>query len=123
MALIKIESARVVRHVGIKGGFACEEYKTLPDGRSWPVTYTVWHEGAAPQIDGIVQVTGELNVNQSKPNEFGKTFANINVNNCTVQAIGVDRLPDVPVIQDIINSPAQVIVNGGPVDVAVNAPF
>lgn len=58
MALLKIESAEVTRHVGTRGAFAIAEHITLPDGRTFPKTYTVWAEGTAPEIGAIVSVTG-----------------------------------------------------------------
>jgi hypothetical protein len=109
MALIKIESGRVVRHVGTRGSFAVEEYKTLPDGRTFPIQYTVWHDGyPTVEIDGIVQVLGELSVKISEPNAAGKVYANISVNNPTVTAIGVEALKNVPGIKEIIEEPAKV---------------
>lgn len=101
MALIKIESARVVRHVGTRGAFACEEYVTLPDGRSFPRFYTVWHEGTPVEIDGIVAVVGEMSA-KTRETAQGKWVADIAVNNPTVTAIGVQALKTVPVIQEQI---------------------
>lgn len=58
MALLKIESGTVKRHVGSRGAFAIEEQVTLPDGRSFPKMYTVWYEGEPPAVGAIVSVTG-----------------------------------------------------------------
>lgn len=59
MALIKIESAEVKRIVGSRGAFAVEEHVTLPDGRSFPKSYTVWAD-EAPLLGSIVTVTGNM---------------------------------------------------------------
>lgn len=101
MALIKIESGRVLRYVGTRGAFAVEEYVNLPDGRSFPKVYTVWHEGTAPEIDGIVQVHGELSVKVREYQAGGVTkhVADISINQPTVQAIGVNALKNVEAIQ------------------------
>lgn len=58
MALIKLEGVRVTKHVGSNGAFAVEEYVTLPDGRSFPKSFTVWATGEPPAIDSAVNVTG-----------------------------------------------------------------
>lgn len=60
MALIKIESAEVLRHVGQRGAFAVGEHVTLPSGASFQKQYTVWAEGTAPHIGQIVSVIGQL---------------------------------------------------------------
>jgi hypothetical protein len=60
MALIKIESAEVLRHVGTRGAFAVGEHITLPSGASFQKTYTVWQDGEAPTIGAIVSVIGQL---------------------------------------------------------------
>lgn len=88
----KLESGQVVRHVGTRGAFAVEETITLPDGRSFPKTYTVWAE-IAPPIGSIVQVTGELTV---KTREYAapsgmKTAIDINFNNPNVTILGSAR--------------------------------
>lgn len=58
MALLKIESGTVKRHVGSRGAFVVEEQVTLPDGRSFPKAYTVWAEDEPPAVGAIVAVTG-----------------------------------------------------------------
>jgi hypothetical protein len=58
MAIIKVENAEVIRKVGSRGGFAINENITLPDGRSFPKSYTVWLEGEAPNIGALVTVVG-----------------------------------------------------------------
>lgn len=60
MALIKVESAEVLRHVGTNGAFAIGEYITLPTGASFQKQYTVWHKGETPVIGAIVGVIGQL---------------------------------------------------------------
>lgn len=62
MALIKVENAKVLKAVGTRGGFSIEEWVTLPDGRTFPKSYTVWYEGNSNTYkEGqIVTVTGEL---------------------------------------------------------------
>lgn len=60
MALIKIESAEVLRHVGQRGAFAVGEYITLPTGATFQKQYTVWAEGEAPAVGSIVSVIGQL---------------------------------------------------------------
>jgi hypothetical protein len=60
MALIKIESAEVLRHVGSRGAFAVGEYITLPTGASFQKQYTIWAEGEAPAVGSIVGVVGQL---------------------------------------------------------------
>lgn len=62
MALIRIENAEIVRQVGSRGAFAVQEYVTLPNGQSFPKTYTVWYEGDsnAYKTGSIVTVTGTL---------------------------------------------------------------
>lgn len=62
MALIKIESAEVLRHVGSRGAFAVGEYITLPSGASFQKQYTIWQEAGAeaPPVGSIVSVIGQL---------------------------------------------------------------
>lgn len=85
-----IESGEVVRHIGSRGGFAVQETINLPDGRSFPKTYTVWYEGDAPNVGDIVKVTGEVSVKQREyaaPSGM-KTAIDINLNNPTVLVMG-----------------------------------
>jgi hypothetical protein len=58
MAIIKVENAEVILKVGSRGVFAIIENTTLADGRSFPKSYTVWHEGEAPNIGALVTVVG-----------------------------------------------------------------
>ena len=89
MALIKIESAEVTRHVGSRGAFAVGEYITLPTGASFMKTYTVWNDATvtgmdAPTIGNVVQVIGELGVKvREYTNNMGqlKHAADISINN------------------------------------------
>lgn len=92
----KLESGQVVRHVGTRGAFAVEETITLPDGRSFPKTYTVWAE-IAPPIGSIVQVTGELTIKTREyPAPSGmKTAIDINFNNPNVTVLGAP-MPETP---------------------------
>lgn len=85
-----IESGEVVRQIGSRGGFAVQETINLPDGRSFPKTYTVWHEGDPIATGSIVSVTGEVTV---KLREYAapsgmKTAADINFNNPVVKVLG-----------------------------------
>ena len=57
MALMKLTDVRVKQHVGTNGAFAVEEWVHLPDGRSFPKTFTVW-ANEAPPVDTIVNVVG-----------------------------------------------------------------
>lgn len=86
-----IESGEVIRHIGSRGGFAVQETINLPDGRSFPKTYTVWYEGTdTPNIGDIVKVTGEVSVKQREyaaPSGM-KTAIDINLNNPTVLVMG-----------------------------------
>lgn len=90
MALIKIPSAEVIRHVGTNGGFAVQEYVELPDGRTFPKTYTVWHRGEAPEHGAIVSVTGVLGVKirEYMTGTHIKHAADISVNEPTFEIIG-----------------------------------
>lgn len=59
MALLKIDNGTVTRHVGSRGAFVLEEQVTLPDGRSFPKSYTVWYEGDnSPAVGDLVSVIG-----------------------------------------------------------------
>jgi hypothetical protein len=85
----KVESAEVVRHVGDRGAFAIQEMINLPDGRSFPKTYTVW-ASIAPPVGSIVQVTGEVTIKQREyaaPSGM-KTAIDINFNNPNVTVMG-----------------------------------
>ncbi len=105
----KLESAAVVRSVGTRGAFAAEETITLPDGRSFPKTYTVWAE-ECPPIGSIVSVTGEVTIKQREyaaPSGM-KTAIDINFNNPNVTILGSAR-PATPeataeAIQEIADS-------------------
>lgn len=98
MALLKIESAEVTRHVGSRGAFAIAETVTLPDGRSFPKSYTVWHEGEAPTVGSIVSVTG---VFSAKLREYAapsgmKTAIDISINEPEVNVLGSNKSEEVP---------------------------
>lgn len=59
MALLKIENGEVTRRVGSRGAFALQEHVTLPDGRTFPKSYTIWYEGDQDiQVGALVSVTG-----------------------------------------------------------------
>lgn len=83
MALLKIESGTVTRHVGSRGAFVIEEQVILPDGRSFPKSFTVWNEtGEAPAVGSIVSVIGKFS---SKTREYPapsgmKTAVDISIN-------------------------------------------
>ena len=106
MALLKIESAEVTRHVGTRGAFAIAEHVTLPDGRTFPKTYTVWAEGTPPEIGSIVSVTGV----------FGAKVREYPVSNGAVAAPTMKHAVDVS-----INEPQVNILGSLPVDVEAPA--
>lgn len=90
----KVESAEVIRTVGDRGAFAIQETINLPDGRSFPKTYTVW-ASEAPPIGTIVQVTGEVTIKQREyaaPSGM-KTAIDINFNNPNVTIMGAPATP------------------------------
>lgn len=83
MALLKIESGTVTRHIGSRGAFVLEEQVTLPDGRSFPKSYTVWYEGDnTPQNGAIVSVIGKFSAKTREyPAPSGmKTAVDISIN-------------------------------------------
>lgn len=85
----KIESGTVTRRVGDRGAFALEETINLPDGRSFPKSYTVW-ASECPPIGSIVQVTGEVTIKQREyaaPSGM-KTAIDVNFNNPNVIILG-----------------------------------
>ncbi len=85
----KLESGTVTRAVGTRGAFAVEETITLPDGRSFPKSYTVWAE-ECPPIGSIVSVTGEITIKQREyaaPSGM-KTAIDVNFNNPSVLILG-----------------------------------
>lgn len=93
----KLESAVVTRPVGDRGAFAVEETITLPDGRSFPKSYTIWASEAPPK-GTIVQVTGEVTIKQREyaaPTGM-KTAIDINFNNPNVLIMGspVETVPE-----------------------------
>lgn len=98
MALLKIETAEVTRHVGSRGAFAVAETVTLPDGRSFPKSYTVWLEGEAPPVGAIVSVTG---VFSAKLREYAaptgmKQAIDISINEPEVKVLGSNKSEEVP---------------------------
>lgn len=116
MALIKIPSGEVIRHVGTNGGFQVEEYVTLPDGRSFPKKYTVWHKGEPPVIGAIVEVFGIMSakINEFLPDGGGPNIRrsiDISVNEPTWTILGQPK-PETPeataeAIQDIVDDIAK----------------
>ena len=93
MALIKIESAEVLRHVGTRGAFAVGEYITLPTGASFQKQYTVWQDGEAPSVGSIVSVIGQLGM---KIREYAaptgiKHAIDVSVNEPEVTVIGAAK--------------------------------
>jgi hypothetical protein len=110
MALVKIESAEVLRHVGSRGAFAVGEYITLPSGASFQKQYTVWQDGEAPAIGSIVSVIGQLGM---KIREYAapsgmKHAIDVSVNEPEVTVIGAAKPATVEetaaAIQDIAAS-------------------
>ena len=98
MALLKIESGEVIRHVGSRGAFALQETVTLPDGRSFPKTYTVWYEGEAPAVGSIVSVIGVFSAkNREYPAPSGmKVAIDISINDPEVNILGANKSEEVP---------------------------
>lgn len=98
MALLKIESGEVIRHVGSRGAFALQETVTLPDGRSFPKTYTVWHEGEAPAVGSIVSVIGVFSAKNREYNAPSgtKVAIDISINDPEVNILGSDKSEEVP---------------------------
>lgn len=90
MALLKIESGEVTRHVGTRGAFAVAEMVNLPDGRSFPKTYTVWAQ-EAPAIGSIVSVIGVMSakVREYESPNGTKTTVDISINDPEVNSLGV----------------------------------
>lgn len=91
MAFIKIESAEVTRAVGSRGAFQIQEYVTLPDGRTFPKTFTVWQEGEVPTIGAIVQVYGSLSTKVRDWTDNSGTLkhvVDVSINEPTVSIIG-----------------------------------
>lgn len=101
MALLKVESGTVTRHVGSRGAFVVEEQVTLPDGRSFPKSFTVWNEGEAPAIGSIVSVIGKFS---SKTREYPapsgmKTAVDISINEpevTTLHAVAQPTVEELP---------------------------
>lgn len=93
MALLKIESGEVTRHVGNRGAFAVAEMVNLPDGRSFPKTYTVWAE-QAPEIGSIVSVIGVMSAKtRAYDSPTGpKTAVDISINDPEVSIVGVPQV-------------------------------
>lgn len=98
MALLKIESGEVIRHVGSRGAFALQETVTLPDGRSFPKTYTVWHEGDAPAVGSIVSVIGVFSAKNREYNAPSgtKVAIDISINDPEVNILGANKSEEVP---------------------------
>lgn len=90
MALIKIESGEVTRHVGTRGAFAVAETVTLPDGRTFPKSYTVWQDNEAPAIGAIVAVTGVMSAKIREYESQGnvKHAIDISINDPEVTIMG-----------------------------------
>ncbi len=98
MALLKIESGEVIRQVGTRGAFALQEHVTLPDGRTFPKTYTVWYEGNTNSFPtgSLVTVTG---VFSAKTREYAapsgmKTAVDISINDPEVTLLHENKATD-----------------------------
>lgn len=97
MALIKLTEVRVTKHVGTNGAFAVEEYIHLPDGRSFPKSFTVWGNGEPPVIDALVNVTG---VFSAKAREYTapsgvKTAIDVSINEPEIEIVAAPKpLPE-----------------------------
>lgn len=96
MALIKIESAEVLRAVGSNGAFAVGEYVTLPSGASFQKQYTVWAKNdVAPPKGTIVSVIGQLGMKiREYPAPTGMKHAiDVSINEPEVTVLGQPK-PD-----------------------------
>ena len=94
MALIKVESAEVLRHVGTNGAFAIGEYITLPTGASFQKQYTVWNKGSdAPTIGSVVSVIGQLGLKiREYPAPSGmKQAIDVSINEPEVTVLGAAK--------------------------------
>lgn len=94
MALIKIESAEVLRHVGSNGAFAIGEYITLPTGASFQKQYTVWAKGTdVPSVGSVVAVIGELGMKiREYPAPSGiKHAIDVSINQPEVTVLGTAK--------------------------------
>lgn len=112
MALIKIESGEVTRHVGSNGAFAVGEEVNLPDGRSFMKQYTVWAQGEPPQIGQIVSVIGQYS---AKIREYvaptgPKTAIDVSINEPEVTMLGVPA----PVQVEPVQAPQSPVNDGLP---------
>lgn len=97
MALLKIENAKVIRTVGTRGAFAVEEYVTLPDGRTFPKTFTVWNEKEpAPPVGSLVSVVGVLSAKTREyPAPSGmKTAIDMSINEPEFQILHAVKVED-----------------------------
>jgi hypothetical protein len=120
MAFIKIESAEVTRAVGSRGAFQIQEYVTLPDGRTFPKTFTVWQEGEVPAQGAIVQVYGSLSTKVREwVNNMGETkhVVDVSINEPTVSIIGKPK----PATPEATKSALADIVQD--INVATGLPF
>lgn len=97
MALLKVENGEVIRHVGSRGAFAIQEHVTLPDGRTFPKTYTVWAEGDAPALGALVSVIG---VFSAKVREYNAGGEGINARPKSAIDISIND-PEVTVQHDV----------------------
>jgi hypothetical protein len=97
MALLKIESGEVTRHVGTNGAFAVAEMVNLPDGRSFPKTYTVWADNA-PEIGSIVSVVGVMSAKVREYQAQGETrhAADVSINDPEVNILGTPGITATP---------------------------
>lgn len=94
MALIKIESAEVLRHVGTNGAFAVGEYITTNTGASFQKQYTIWAKGTdAPPTGSIVSVIGQLGMKiREYPAPSGMKHAiDVSVNDPEVTVMGAPK--------------------------------
>lgn len=120
MAYIKIESAEVTRSVGSRGAFQIHEYVTLPDGRTFPKTFTVWQEGEVPNVGTIVQVYGTLS---TKVREWTdntgtvKHVVDVSINEPTVSIIGKPK-PDT--MEKTLEAMGEILTE---INVATGLPF
>jgi hypothetical protein len=120
MAFIKIESAEVTRAVGSRGAFQIQEYVTLPDGRTFPKTFTVWQEGEVPTQGAIVQVYGTLSTKVREwTDQTGtlKHVVDVSINEPTVSIIGK---PKPASVDETIEAMGEILTE---INVATGLPF
>ena len=97
MAIVKLESVEVIRHVGSNGAFAVAENVELPDGRSFPKNWTIWYTGnETVTVGSLVTVVGQFSAKtRTYPAPSGmKTAVDLNVNDPEVTILNAKKAED-----------------------------